>query len=236
MSELVLVRHGQASFGAESYDKLSEPGIQQIRLLCRHWQDLGERFDCVYSGALQRQIETARELLPLHRGGESGYNILPAFNEYNGDPLIHIYLRDHAAEGRFDTALKPPIRDERLFQRVFEAATAKWIRNELVPDSSDTHFEYWADFQRRVHTAMDELMARHQNGSKVLISTSGGVIALALQRALGFPDAQVISTNWMVHNSSVTRLRYGQGKLSLTLFNNLAHLEKPDLKHMVTFR
>ncbi|MEZ5491222.1 MAG: hypothetical protein R3F50_13010 [Gammaproteobacteria bacterium] len=46
----------------------------------------------------------------------------------------------------------------------------------------------------------------------------------------------MIATNWMVHNSSVTRIRYGGGKISLTLFNNLAHLEKPDLQHMVTFR
>ena len=129
-----------------------------------------------------------------------------------------------------------PIREERIYQKVFEAATAKWIRDELEPSDMDHGFEPWRTFQARVHNAMDELMETHQDGSKVLISTSGGVIALALQRALGFPDAQVIATNWIVHNSSVSRIRYGNGKISLTLFNNLAHLEKSDLQHMVTFR
>ncbi len=33
MSEFYLVRHGQASFGAKNYDKLSELGHQQARWL-----------------------------------------------------------------------------------------------------------------------------------------------------------------------------------------------------------
>jgi broad specificity phosphatase PhoE len=79
-------------------------------------------------------------------------------------------------------------------------------------------------------------MARHDNGSRVLVSTSGGVIALALQRVLGLPDAQVIAANWMVNNSSVTRIRYGGGRVSLSLFNGLSHLEKPQLRDKITFR
>jgi len=79
-------------------------------------------------------------------------------------------------------------------------------------------------------------MATHQDGGRVLVSTSGGVIALALQRALALPDAQVIATNWMVNNSSVTRLRYADGKVSLGQFNALAHLEKPGLRDKITFR
>ena len=79
-------------------------------------------------------------------------------------------------------------------------------------------------------------MPRLANGSRTLISTSGGVIAMALQRVLGFPDEQVIATNWMVHNSSVTRVRYGNGKISLTQFNSLPHLEKKGMQHLVTYR
>lgn len=236
MSELIFVRHGQASFGTDSYDKLSTAGVEQVKLLSRHWQELGESFNHLYVGSLQRQQETADEL--LHHVDEESREprIHAGFNEYNGDPLIDIYLRDHAGEGGFPPELRLPIHDEKLFQKVFEAATAKWIKDQLQPTDEDTRFETWRDFQGRVHGAIDELMARHQSGSRVLISTSGGVIALALQRALGFADEQVITTNWMVHNSSVTKIRYGNGKISLTMFNNLAHLEKPDLRHMITFR
>ena len=62
MSELVFVRHGQASFGTASYDALSERGFEQVRELARHWLETGESFQAIYSGTLQRQRETAAEL------------------------------------------------------------------------------------------------------------------------------------------------------------------------------
>lgn len=236
MSELIFVRHGQASFGSDSYDKLSERGVEQIRILADHWRETGEAFDCIYSGTLRRQRETAQELLHLVQGRPSGPRHEPCFNEYDGDPLLRIYLRDHAAAEGFDSALRWPIREERLLQRLFEAATAKWIRNELKPSGQDGEFEHWTGFQERVHGKVDELMARHTGGSRVLISTSGGVIAMALQRVLQFPDEQVIHTNWMVNNSSVTKVKYGNGKVSLTQFNSLPHLERSGRQHMVTYR
>ena len=233
MSELIFVRHGQASFGAESYDKLSPLGVEQVRLLAQHWHASGERFDHLYCGELLRQRETAEELRGLVANAQAEPAIHAGFNEYDGTPLINIYLRDHH---RADEPLQLPILDRKVFQKVFEGATACWIKDELVPTDQDHGFEAWPDFQRRVHGAIDELMARHRDGARVLISTSGGVIALALQRALALPDAQVIATNWMVNNSSVTRLRYGGNQVSLTLFNGLAHLEKPGLRDKITYR
>jgi broad specificity phosphatase PhoE len=233
MGELIFVRHGQASFGAQSYDKLSPLGEEQVRQLASHWLETGERFDHLYSGELLRQRETAQILRPLLAEGADTARIHAGFNEYDGTPLITIYLRDHHPAS---DALSLPILDRKVFQRVFEGATARWIAGELRPGAEDTGFEYWRDFQARVHRAMDELMARHADDARVLVSTSGGVIALALQRALALPDAQVIATNWMVNNSSVTRLRHGDGQVTLSLFNGLAHLEKPGLREMITLR
>ena len=59
---------------------------------------------------------------------------------------------------------------------------------------------------------------------------------MALQRVLDFPDEQVIATNWMLHNSSVTRIRYGGGRVSLTQFNSLPHLERKGRQDMITYR
>jgi broad specificity phosphatase PhoE len=149
---------------------------------------------------------------------------------------MRIYKRDYGHELDDEDLQQWPITDPRLFQKLFERATAKWIRNQLTPLETDHDFEYWGDFKARVHSGLDELMAAHPKSSRVLLATSGGVIAMALQRVLQFPDEHVISTNWMVHNSSVTRIRYSGDRLSLTQFNNLAHLEKNDLAHMVTYR
>ena len=236
MSELILVRHGQASFGAESYDKLSDKGVEQVKILSQHWQALGERFDHIYSGTLLRQRETAQELLPLVEGEPTASVQLTGFNEYNGDPLIRAHLRDMREAGDLSGPAQWPIQDERLFQRIFEKATARWIVGDLDPRDDIADFERWSDFKARVYAALDEVMARHGSGSRVIVSTSGGVIAMALQRVLNFPDDQVIATNWMVRNSAVSRIIYGRGKLSLTQFNNLAHLETPEKQQLITFR
>ena len=234
MSELILVRHGQASFGKASYDKLSDKGIEQAKILSRHWLATGERFDHAYSGTLLRQRETVSELLSLVNGEPSAATLKPALNEYNGDPLFRIYLRDHHDDS--EEEIEWPIKDPKKFQLLFEKATAKWIVGELVPNDADREFEHFQAFQQRVYGVMDEIMSHHQSGSKILISTSGGVIAMALQRVLQFTNEHVITTNWMVHNSAVTRIRYGRGRLSLSQFNNLAHVESNDLAHMVTYR
>ncbi|MGH9676067.1 MAG: phosphoglycerate mutase family protein, partial [Candidatus Acidiferrum sp.] len=49
MGRLVLVRHGQASFLQQDYDKLSELGEKQSRLLGEYWVRHKTRFDRVCS-------------------------------------------------------------------------------------------------------------------------------------------------------------------------------------------
>ena len=236
MSEIIFVRHGQASFGKASYDKLSELGLEQVQHLARYWGDLGETFDQIYVGSLHRQKETANELLTLVRNNEPLLNVDDSFNEYSGDPLIRIYLRDFAYKEGLKTSIEMPITDERLFQSVFERATSKWLSDQLVPNKADSDFESWKAFKRRVYGGVDEIMSKHIHGSRTLVSTSGGVIATVLQRVLKFPDEQVIQTNWMVHNSSITRIRYGNGKMSVMQFNSLPHLERTGMTDLITYR
>jgi len=236
MSELILVRHGQASFGADSYDRLSENGHRQMGILAEYWQTLGEQFDAIYSGTLRRQQETATALLPLVEGQPREPVLHPGFDEYDGSPLIGIYLRDHAAAEGFDIGPDQQITDRRQFQLVFEAATTKWLNDELEPGDGDSGFESWSTFTSRVHQALDEIMQQHERRSRVLISTSGGVIAVALQKVLSLPAPQTIATNWMVNNSSFTRIRYGAGRLSLSQFNAMPHLENSQYRDLITYR
>ena len=58
MAELILVRHGQASFGADDYDKLSDLGWRQSRWLGEYLAARGTRFDRVIRGSLRRHTET----------------------------------------------------------------------------------------------------------------------------------------------------------------------------------
>ena len=60
MATIYLVRHGQASFGAEDYDALSELGCRQAQVLGEYFRDCDIRLDAAYCGDLKRQRDTAR--------------------------------------------------------------------------------------------------------------------------------------------------------------------------------
>ena len=65
MSELFLIRHAQASFGAENYDQLSELGHRQSRWLGEYLSIRDIHFDHVMLGDMVRHRET---LDGLHAG------------------------------------------------------------------------------------------------------------------------------------------------------------------------
>ena len=58
MGTLALVRHGQASFGASEYDRLSDRGAEQARALGVRWT--ADPPAAVYTGPMRRQQDTAR--------------------------------------------------------------------------------------------------------------------------------------------------------------------------------
>src|SRR3954471_202019 len=59
MGVVLLVRHGQASFGAEDYDVLSETGLEQSRVLGRALATQGPEPTAIVHGAMRRQRDTA---------------------------------------------------------------------------------------------------------------------------------------------------------------------------------
>ena len=86
MSEIYLIRHGQASFGQENYDRLSPLGVQQAEAVARHLAGFGRSFDAVYSGRLARQEKTATALLGCYASQGLPVPDLvfsEAFNEYD---------------------------------------------------------------------------------------------------------------------------------------------------------
>jgi broad specificity phosphatase PhoE len=228
MSELYLIRHGQASFHSDNYDQLNDTGHAQVRTLAEFWQSLGQRFDAVYSGNMQRQRETAQALLPL--SASPAVNILAGFDEYSSGELLKLYRQRFAAEDDLDPAAD--LKDLRHFQRVLEGACARWVTAELA----SAGIEPFTAFKERVRAALDAVMAAHPDGQRVAIASSGGAIAMAVQSVLGLSDTHGINLHWALFNSSITRIRYSGGRRSLAVFNSVPHLERPGYTHMLTYR
>ena len=58
METLYLVRHGQASFGADDYDQLSALGQRQSVRLGEYFKSKGVTFSAAMTGTLKRQTQT----------------------------------------------------------------------------------------------------------------------------------------------------------------------------------
>lgn len=225
MTVLYLVRHGQASFGADSYDVLSQNGIRQAQVLGRHWQCLGLKPDSVCSGSMARQRDTATH-------ADYAPQILPAFNEYDFLSIVRAYLpvvqqRDPARSGDGEK----PLMDNALFQRLFERAVDCWVRGE--PHNTQG-CETWPEFCARCEDGLISVATRDRES--VAVFTSGGVIAVALRKALALSDERTFALNWRIYNGSVHRFAVGKRGLSLLGFNDVTHLELEADPSLLTFR
>ncbi|GHF36727.1 broad specificity phosphatase PhoE [Deinococcus metalli] len=222
MSELLLVRHGQATPFEADTDRLSPLGEAQARAVGDALRADGVRPTHVLHGALVRQRRTADLAAALEWPAPA---LDARLSEYDGDGLVNVLAPLLAARDPVVARLAAtfraaaPAERNRAFQTYLEAVAAGWQAGTLThPDVED-----WATFRARVRAALDDLL-RLPSGSTVLAFTSGGVIGLTVALALDAPDTTALALNWRVKNGSVTRLTFGRGRVSLDSFNEVHHL------------
>jgi broad specificity phosphatase PhoE len=237
MSTLYLVRHGQASFGQSNYDRLSELGERQSRLLGEYWLRWSVSLDAVYTGTLERQRASAQAAAEVYRAAGRPFPALvavPGFNEYDSSalltgsvpqvlarhPEIAALLKEIAPTGQPDLA-----GNKKNFQRVFSRVMTLWVEGKITVAG----MESWPDFTGRVNRGLDQLMAEHGAGKTVAVFTSGGPISAAMQRALGTSDRVALDLGWMIVNSSITEFRWSMDRFSLVSFNTTPHLSETSL-------
>ena len=235
MSQLNLVRHGQASFFEDDYDKLSSLGERQSYLLGEYWARRDIRFDYAFSGTLKRQIRTAEKIAEGFAtcGLETPeVKRLPGLNEYEADKVMDGLLPEMCRRSEKYGQLKTDYDNAkegheryRTFHRMLEAVMAVWVSGEY--DSNG--FAPWTDFRDGVREALDEAMAVEKSGCRVLVVSSGGPVGVSVMTVLRAPDIVAAELNWRVYNCSSTEFAFTRGRCSLDNFNNVSHLTDPAL-------
>ena len=87
MGTLYLVRHGQASFGADDYDQLSELGQRQSVRLGEYFAERGIHFEGLIAGTLRRHQQTLQGILQgMQCAGEP--LAWDGLNEYDSQAVI----------------------------------------------------------------------------------------------------------------------------------------------------
>ncbi len=214
MGQILLVRHGQASFGSEDYDALSPLGFEQSRLLGVSLAARNIAVDTIVGGAMRRHRETA-ETCAGAAGWEVGNLVVdPGWDEFDFLSVLAVHPHDVVGE---------PTKAE--FQRLFEAATAAWISGE-----DRAYEETFAGFTERVAAAMERTVGLAASGN-VAVFTSGGPVAWAVASVLveggleqGLGDLWT-RLNRMTVNSALTRLISGSRGVNVLSYNEQSHLD-----------
>ena len=221
MGTLYLVRHGQASFGAQDYDRLSDLGHRQCAELGVWMQARGLRFEAVLRGSLRRHRESL-EALASNLPGLPDALEWPGLNEYDSEAVVRCV---HPGE------LPRPDTPEayRLHFRLLREGLARWMAGEVQPEGMPT----WAGFLQGVTSALDHVRTRHEGD--VLLVSSGGPIATAVAHVLQAPPATAIELNLRIRNSALTEFAFTPKRHMLVTYNTLPHLDQPERQGWVTF-
>lgn len=218
MSQITLIRHGQARAGATDeagYDSLSALGITQARWLGAHFVQSGERFDRVYAGALTRHRQTAQAMQAETHGEVV---IDPRLNEV---AYFDLSNRMHAQYG-----IAMPTSREEFVDHLPLVFTA-WQDGRIEGAEESFH-----DFQTRVDAVLHEIAAGE---GRALVITSGGLIGMATRVAMGLELGAFARLCLTIMNTSVSRMTPVGSGLTLTQFNAIPHLEAPDRRHAQTY-
>jgi len=216
VGQLLLVRHGQASWDSEDYDVLSSTGWEQSRLLGKALAARGIAPDAVVIGGMRRHRETAEACL-----GEMGVAVAPEVDP-GWDEFDHVtMLASHPAP----FGERKPTKAE--FQEWFEAATDRWTGGQY----DDEYAESFTGFTSRVGGALRRTTERLRDGGvgTVVVFTSGGPISWSAASLLA-DEPEVAGRLWrrlnpVCVNSGVTRLVTGRRGVTLVTFNGHAHLD-----------
>ena len=225
MTTIYLIRHGQASFGAESYDKLSATGEQQATVLGQYFQKILKEQPYVVAGGMQRHRQTADfalaecfpEAIPHINVGWNEFNHQQVFAKYDARFNEPHLLRQEVAKSESPRA---------YLAKIFEGAIFRWTDGEY-------HHEYdesWPHFKTRVEDTLQNLCDELAQSKPryAVVFTSGGVISVAVGKLLGLSPEKTFALNWAIANASITTLRLVGNEPQLLSLNEHHYLKAED--------
>jgi broad specificity phosphatase PhoE len=221
VSIILLVRHGQASFGSADYDLLSSLGEEQARLLGAALASRGIRPDVVVSGSMKRHRQTAAETLEA-----AGWD-LPLVEDDDWDEYDHLTTLSGSVE--VEEFLEGESYEDLVVRQ--EAAIERWASGR----HDHEYDESFPEFQQRITRALERLVADLGAKQTAVVFTSGGPVSwVAASLSHGGVPVWARLSNVVV-NAGVTKVLTGRRGTNLISFNDHSHLETGDAA-LITYR
>jgi broad specificity phosphatase PhoE len=211
VSALLLVRHGQASWGSDDYDVLSPLGERQSRVLGEALAARGIEPDLVVRGGMRRHRQTA-EHAAAAAGWSTEVRVDPGWDEFDHIQMLSMHPSRYGDGEELTRA---------QFQAWFEEATLRWTGGEHDGD----YGESFTAFGDRVASALRRTVEGLGSAQTAVVFTSGGPVSWVAASLLGGSADLWTRLNPVTVNASVTKVVLGRRGSTLVSFNDHAHLE-----------
>ncbi|MGS1069892.1 histidine phosphatase family protein [Burkholderia glumae] len=233
MSEIVLIRHAQASFEAADYDRLSPRGEVQAAKLGAWMAARGARPAAIVTGTLRRHAQTATLCAAAAGCADAPLRVLPGLDELDSDELIARHRPELAAREALLAELARAADPRRAFQALFAGAVARWTSGAADADYALA----WPAFRANVHAAWEAIVRDGgERGGETWVVSSGGPIAVIVAALVGADPARTFDFAWPLVNTSVSRIRGGRRGALLVTYNAWPHLDAAADAALVTHR
>jgi broad specificity phosphatase PhoE len=229
VSTLYLVRHGQAAFGSDDYDRLTPLGAEQCASLARHWRSIGRSPAFIYAGAMRRHRESAQAFvaaLAAEGVATPAVETVAGLEEYDHVALLDGFARLNAGMPDFAACW----RDRRVLHHTLQQALAAWTGEGVEG------YGAFPAFRDRCAAALDGIMVGIGRGRDAVLFASAGSLAAAMQPLLGIGDWPVMRLTLEFYNTGVSRILFTGASASVESLNGIAHLEQPGMLHLITKR
>ena len=222
MSILHLIRHGQASFGADDYDNLSPKGIEQSVALGKALSQKESKFDYVIVGPHRRHIQT-------FEGIKKGYKFADLPDPFIDERFAENQLMEIAqhfipqilnsnktTNEIFHTIPKEERHDK--FLKLFHIVAKKWMNEEL--DLSEHNFEGFSVFRARIANTLKTIQDEMTDKSDIMVVTSGGAISGFYAEATNCSQEEIMKLNFGLKNVSISEFVVTTERFTLKAFNS----------------
>lgn len=223
MSQIYLIRHGQASLGKANYDQLSAIGQQQASKLGEHLSRINKAPSLIISGSMKRHQQTADAVLDSFDANHTAQQIIdPRWNEFDFEILIRRYLEEIAHDQ------PKPTKTSEFFSALKKALYA-WSDGQLTGEMPET----WEQFNERIRSALTDLLSHDRE--RIFVFSSGGAISMAIKHVMRLDPGAMIDLNLQTRNTGVSELISSKDRCYVSSLNHVAHLLTPDTIDLITY-
>lgn len=227
MPTITLIRHGQASFGAENYDQLSNLGYQQAKHLGQYFAQTGRTVDHVVIGGMLRHKQSYESFYEIFSPQAIlNANVVSEYNEFAHEQVL-LVGNNFSSKAEMGQVLAQSSNPKAKLYELFNVGVARWQSGEHDQD----YVESWVAFKQRCWQAFlntVEAVNHLPQDAHCIVFSSGGVISAIAGELLGLSDRKIFELNFSMANAAMTQVKVKKARYQLVSLNEYSYLHHPE--------